>query len=255
MCYYGNMDKKIINIYKKRGETPLDCINKVKNDNPNLRFLPMTYAGRLDPLAEGVLLILIGDECHKKDEYLNLSKEYEVDVLFGFSTDTYDLMGKIVEQRTPETIPTPGVGIVNNFIGKIKQSYPPYSSRTVKGKPLFMWARDGKLDEIEIPTHQVVIENIKIIEEKQISGKDLLGKIKEDIAKVKGDFRQEEIIYLWGRELLNKLEEKYPVIRLRISCGSGAYMRSIAHDIGQKIGVPALALNIVRTKVGEYVIN
>ena len=93
MCYSGNMNDKVINVYKKCGETPLDCINKLKNDDSNLRFLPMTYAGRLDPLAEGVLFILIGDECHKKDEYLSLGKVYEVDILFGFATDTYDVMG------------------------------------------------------------------------------------------------------------------------------------------------------------------
>lgn len=255
MCYYGNMIDRVINVYKKCGETPLECINKLKNDNPSLKFSPMTYAGRLDPLAEGVLLILVGDECHRKDEYLNLPKVYEVDVLLGFSTDTYDVMGKIVEHR----ISTPSVEIIKNslknFIGKIKQAYPPYSSRPVKGQPLFKWARDGKLGEIEIPSHDVFVENIEIIGQSEISSKSLLTKIKEDIGKVKGDFRQKEILSLWGEELSNKEEEIFPTIKLRISCGSGVYVRGIANDIGKELGIPALALNIKRTKVGEYGIN
>lgn len=248
------MNNAVIKVYKKAGETPLDCIHNLKKEHPELGLIPMTYAGRLDPLAEGVLLILVGDECNKKDEYLNLSKEYEVDVLFGFATDTYDVLGKITSSEKAEL----GLNIekiIPQFIGKIKQSYPPYSSRPVNGKPLFMWAREGKLNEIEIPTHNVLIENIEFVESRDILGKDLLEDIKEKISKVKGDFRQEEILKNWNKELKDKENEKYPTIKLRISCGSGAYMRSIANDIGEKLGVPALALKIVRTKVGGYGIN
>ena len=254
MCYYGNMNDKVIKVYKKAGETPLDCIDNLKKERPELGLLPMTYAGRLDPLAEGILLILVGEECKKKDEYLNLPKEYEVDVLFGFSTDTYDVLGKI-SQNTPNSFSdyiSKIQAIIPQLIGKIKQKYPPYSSRPVKGKSLFMWAREGKLDEIEIPVHNVLIGNIEVINSSEISGKDLLEDIKEKISKVKGDFRQEEIQKIWDKELKDKKNEKYPVVKLRISCGSGAYMRSIANDIGEKLGVPALAFKIVRTKVGEY---
>jgi len=276
------MEENIRIVYKEKGETPLDCINELKKEDNNLLYLPMTYAGRLDPLAEGVLIILIGDMCHKKDEYLNLSKEYEVDVLFGFSTDTYDLMGKVINgiassgklferssdflakffwklgQTISNSSPDFASKIQNTlpqFIGKIKQSYPAYSSRTVGGVPLFKLARSGKLDEIDIPTHDVFVENIEIINEDFINGEALLEKIKNDIGKVSGDFRQKEIVILWEDVLKDKKEEKYKIIRLKISCGSGVYVRGIANDIGKKLGVPALALNIVRTKVGEYSIK
>ncbi len=272
------MDKKVIKVYKKRGETPLECINSLKKEEESLKLLPMTYAGRLDPLAEGLLLILVGDECHKKNEYMNLPKIYEVDVLFGFSTDTYDLMGKIVKSSAldgsvvdhgnkeaneflkKQAIPNISIGsvvknTVSSFTGNINQSYPPYSSRPVRGKPLFMWAREDKLNEIEIPVHDVFIENIEIVEEKKISGKDLLVKIKEDISLVKGDFRQKEIVPLWNVTLRGKDEEKFDVVKIRVSCGTGVYMRSIANDIGKKLGIPALAMNIKRVKVGDYEIE
>ncbi|MFA6999867.1 MAG: hypothetical protein WC241_01995 [Candidatus Paceibacterota bacterium] len=248
---------KVIKVYKKAGETPLDCIHNLKKEHPELSLLPITYAGRLDPLAEGVLLILVGDECNKKDEYLNFPKVYEVEVLFGFATDTYDVMGKLGQTISNSTSDYVSCiqKILPEFIGKINQSYPPYSSRPVNGKPLFMWAREGKLDEIKIPTHNVQIDNIEIIGENNYLGSQLLSKIKEDIGKVKGDFRQEEILKIWEKELKDKQGEKYPVIKLRISCGSGSYMRSIANDIGENLGIPTLALKIIRTKVGEYEIN
>lgn len=261
---------KVIKIYKNKGETPLDCIKKYKLTNPSLAYLPITYAGRLDPLAEGVLILLVGDECLKKDEYLKLPKEYEVDILFGFTTDTYDLMGKV--KTTPEILfersSDEGDGnrgqtisnrlgdevseILFQFTGKIKQKYPIYSSRPVKGKPLFMWAREGKLGEIEIPEHDVFVESINLIKESSINGENLLEKIESDIGKVKGDFRQEKIIKIWREILKDKKEEEFRIITLRISCGSGVYVRVLAYDIGQKLGIPSLALNIKRTKVGEY---
>ena len=287
------MPNKVIDIYKKCGETPLDCINTLKKEHPEWGLLPMTYAGRLDPIAEGVILILVGEECKRKDEYLNLPKEYEVDILLGFATDTYDVMGKILEHEASSkgvfkmssdykdiaSFPCQFSGprmredegpdhenwhgnfatkiqkILPEFIGKIKQSYPPYSSRPVNGKPLFMWAREGKLNEIEIPTHDVLIENIDIIGSNEILGKVLLEDVKEKISKVKGDFRQEEILKIWEKELEGKENENYPLIRLKITCGSGAYMRSIANDIGKNLGLPSLAFKIVRTKVGKYGIN
>lgn len=279
MCYYGNMKDMVINVYKNKGETPLECINNIKKNNEKLRFLPMTYAGRLDPLAEGVLLILVGDECLKKDEYLKLPKVYEVDVLFGFSTDTYDVMGKIIKDNTTaellfkrslderdgdqsQTILNSNSvyihklqNILSNFVGNIEQSYPPYSSRPVNGKPLFAWAREGKLSEIEIPKHKVVVGSIDILEERKVKGKELIEKIKEDISLVKGDFRQKEILSLWNKKLSLREEDVFPIIKLRISCGSGVYVRVIANDIGKELGITSLALNIKRVKVGEYEIN
>jgi len=271
------MQEQVINIYKKSGETPLDCIHRIKNENPELSHLPMTYAGRLDPLAEGVLLVLVGEECKEKNKYLNLSKEYEVEILFGFATDTYDVLGKVTSSEASgferssdllaEVFGKLGQTISNRsssdfvlliekilpeFVGKIKQKYPPYSSRPVNGTPLFVWAREGKLAEIEIPSHDVLIDNIEILKTIEINGEDLLNDMKDKISKVKGDFRQEEIISLWEKELKDKKDIIFPIIKLKTSCGSGVYVRGIANEIGEKLGVPALALKIIRTKVGEY---
>lgn len=277
------MYDKVVNVYKKAGETPLDCINNLKKDNPSLLNLPLTYAGRLDPLAEGVLVILVGDECLKKDEYLALSKEYELTVLFGFATDTFDLMGKVVDTdstsseelferssdllaefngKLGQTISNSSSDFVErvneklqNFIGRINQKYPPYSSRTVGGKPLYQWARSGKIDEIQIPSHDVYVENIDIMKSDSITGEQLHKIIKENISKVSGDFRQEEILDLWKEILSDKFDKNFTTLTLKVSCGSGVYVRAIANDLGKSLGIPALAMKIIRTKVGDYTIN
>lgn len=75
-------------IYKRIGETPLEAMEKARFNHPEWEKLPMTYAGRLDPVAEGLLLVLAGEDCKEKDKYLDLTKEYELSVLFGFETDT-----------------------------------------------------------------------------------------------------------------------------------------------------------------------
>jgi len=274
------MVDKIIKLYKKCGQTPLECINQLKKTNNLLINTPITYAGRLDPLAEGVLIALTGKECLNKDIYLALPKEYELTVLFGFSTDTYDLMGKVEDKISQEELferssdflakNFKGRGqtisnsssyfiskiqkVIPKFIGIIDQPYPVYSSRTVKGKPLFKWAREGRLNEIEIPSHKVRVDNIEIIKEGQINSKALLKKIKNIVGLVNGDFRQDEIISIW-KKILSEKNQEYKTLKLKVSCGSGVYVRSIAHELGQMLGLPALAFKIVRTKVGNYSIK
>jgi tRNA pseudouridine55 synthase len=246
------MSDNVFVINKKVGETPLDCIKNLKISRPSFSHLPITYAGRLDPLAEGVLLLLVGDECLKKDNYLKLPKEYEVEVLLGFATDTYDVMGKVVSDISSCDALSKAKNIVPDFVGNIKQDYPVYSSRTVKGKPLFMWARGGDLDEIEVPSHIVSIYKIEIIGERKIKGRDLLEQIERDISLVSGDFRQPEIFSLWQEKIKGREEEEFGVLKLSISCGGGVYVRGIADSIGKKIGVGSLALRIIRMKVGDY---
>ena len=86
-------ENNIFNVFKPVGISPLDAIKILKEKYPELKDEKMTYAGRLDPLAEGALLILAGNAVHKKEKYLKLDKEYEGEILFGFNTDTYDILG------------------------------------------------------------------------------------------------------------------------------------------------------------------
>lgn len=273
------MSQNIIPFYKNIGETPLEAIERYKKDHIEYRYLPMTYAGRLDPLVEGLLILLAGDECQKKDEYTSLSKEYELTILFGFATDTYDLLGKLTEssfdtvfpsarifscwkisllepslcERRPETLCLHSLSeTLKTFVGNIEQKYPPYSSRTVEGKPLWQWAREGKLGEIEIPSHEVMVHSIDVVEASEVSGKELLKKIHKVVPLVRGDFRQEEILSIWDKTLAGREEDIFPIVKIVVNAGSGTYMRVIANDIGEMLGIPALAYHIKRTKIGDF---
>lgn len=211
----------------------------------------MTYAGRLDPMASGVLLILAGEEIRNKENYLDLDKEYNFSILFGFKTDTYDILGKVLE-KNEINIRDIKLEIKNNlkyFKGKLIQKYPPYSSKAVGGKPLFKYARSGL--EVEIPERKIVIKNIVIKKIRKISNKSLLSNIERRINKVRGDFRQKEILKIWRKNLKNNRQPFY-IADFKIKCTSGTYVRAIANSLGERINVPALAFSIKRTKIGKY---
>lgn len=73
-------------LWKEVGETPFAALSKWRKENPKYQDTPACYAGRLDPMAKGKLLILLGNECKKKDHYTGLDKEYEREVLFDVGT-------------------------------------------------------------------------------------------------------------------------------------------------------------------------
>ncbi|HOO47930.1 MAG TPA: hypothetical protein PLV35_00780, partial [Candidatus Paceibacterota bacterium] len=175
--------------------------------------------------------------------------------LFGFATDTYDILGKIKEKDLikikREKIKKDIENELKNFKGKIKQKYPAYSSKTVKGKPLFYYARKG--EDIEPPERLVEIKKIKFLKIKKIKGQKLIQEINKRISKVKGDFRQKEIKKSW----LDKIDKKesYFIASFNIKCSSGTYVRVLANTLGQKIKMPALAYKIERIKIGKYKIK
>ncbi len=261
------MIEKTLYLQKKKGETPLACVERFRADNPDYEGLPMTYAGRLDPIATGELLVLVGDECKKKDEYLGLDKEYEATVLLGLQTDSYDILG-IPELRGQTSNyarhPHAGGDLVSGdttldpclrredevtlklekMVGKFTQSYPPYSSKTVNGKQLHEYARAGEIDTIELPTKEVEIYQIKDISVETISADELKSEITEAIDLVVGDFRQEEIKDAW-REILNKKELSYTLVSFTVRVSSGTYIRSLADRIGGTL------LRLKRTKIFE----
>ncbi len=251
--------KKVIVLNKKEGETPLLALESFRRKNPEYLNLPMTYAGRLDPMASGVLVVLTGEETKNKDKYLALDKEYDFSVLFGFSTDTYDILGKVAKVKFYDKDFRNYLieGIENNlkyFRGGIRQKYPIYSSKTVNGKPLFSYARNK--EDVEIPEKIVSIKTIVFKKIRKISWQRLYVNIGKRIKKVKGDFRQAEILEIWKGKLskLNKKQIFY-IADFKIKCTSGTYVRGLANSLGEKVKVPAIAFSIKRLKVGKFSIK
>lgn len=247
--------QKVIVLNKKEGETPLQALECFRAKHKEYKDLKMTYAGRLDPMASGVLLVLAGEETKNKDKYLGLDKEYDFEILFGFATDTYDILGKVIKARNliakKEDLEKIIQKELKNFKGKIIQAYPIYSSKTVLGKQLFQYAREGEI--VEIPEREIDVKKINLIKIKRIKGDALKNKIHKRIGSVVGDFRQKEIIKIWDKMIDEN--QYYFVASLSVKCGSGTYVRGITNSLGENINIPALAWSIKRTKVGRYNIN
>ena len=253
-----NVSINISSVNKKEGETPLEALEVFRNKNKIGEDVPMTYAGRLDPMASGVMIILVGEECKNKEKYLKLDKEYEFSVLFGFATDTYDILGKVVRQDlTTLDLTTFSQSELEKLIkknlkffkGKIMQKYPMYSSKTVAGKQLHEYARMG--EEVDAPEHEVNVKSLKFLKIRKISSGKLLENIEKRISKVniKNDFRQKEILKIWQTCVRQDLTQSYFIGSFSSCVSSGTYIRTISHDLGAKIGTPALAFKIKRTKI------
>ena len=170
------------------GETPLECLGRLQTDNPKYEDVKLTYAGRLDPMAEGELLVLVGEECKDKDNYLGLDKEYEFEVLLGFETDTNDILGLLQGVQSPKVGREDydvgrHQGKMERFLESIKgkqmQKYPAFSSKTIEGKPMFELAKVGKLEGKEIPKREIEIYEADFIKSYWITGSDL----KTDVLK------------------------------------------------------------------------
>lgn len=246
------VSNEILKLHKKLGETPLECIKRFKEDHPKYAEIKMTYLGRLDPMAEGLLLVLVGGTI-RKDEYLSLDKAYEFEVLWGIGTDTHDVLGVITERgETPKKLELKMGDLLQKIGDKKSQSYPIYSSRTVSGKPLFEWARENRIEEIEIPTRGIKVFSIDHLNTRWMSGQEILDEVLKKISLVNGDFRQSQIIERWHQALDKQSSDKFLVSSFRADVSSGTYIRGLADEMGKILGTVSLAYSIKRTRVGEY---
>lgn len=246
-------------IEKHEGETPLMAIESWRKQSM-LGEIPLTYAGRLDPMATGKLLVLVGDECKKRAHYDGLDKEYRVEILFGLSSDTGDILG-LVEEGTAAprlSLATCEEG-VRAVSGTVALPYPAYSSKTIGGTPLFEYARTGTLETIDIPTKISRVYASECDAMRTVRGAELLKSVEQRLglltvdAESKNpfkDFRKEEVLQRW-RDVIDTAAE-YQVASAYFVVSSGTYIRSLVPHIGRTMGIHALAYSIHRTRIGKY---
>lgn len=244
------------------GETPLEALSLWKNANPEYMETPATYAGRLDPMASGKLLILLGEECKNREQYTGLDKEYEIEVVLGLYTDTGDALG--IPAKGPLSVfnTVPIKKALKSVRGTHTVPYPAFSSKTVSGKPLFTYALAGTLSNISVPTHAETIYSIQLLNVDSLPSKELHERIQAHLAHVPrsdepskelgADFRQDDIRAQWDKLLTETNNAAYTVLTLRVTCASGTYMRTLASRIGGGLGTSGFALSINRTKIGKY---
>lgn len=244
----------MIPLYKPVGKTPLEMIQALQASDARYAATRLGYAGRLDPMAHGLLLILEDDENLKRKEYERLQKEYVVEVVLGIATDTYDAMGMITRTHIPVATDILEQTL-QKYIGVYPQPYPPYSSPRVNGKPLFYWAREGRIHEITIPVKEVEIFTLTLEEMRTISAKEIVSTATNNILPVQGEFRQKEIVEGWNQWLSQHADIELPCATIRVSCSSGTYMRSLAHSIGEDLQCGGMAFSITRTRIGQLTLE
>ncbi len=199
----------VLIVDKPAGPTSHDVINRVRRI---LGQRSVGHLGTLDPMATGVLPLVIGSLTRLAQFYTHAEKTYEGTIRFGFSTDTYDAEGEPTSAAQAVRLCADEVkAMATRFRGLIEQTPPPFSAKKIQGVPAYKLARKHK--EVSVKPVQVEIREF-------------------DILSVEADRA-----------------------RFRARVGSGTYMRSVAHDMGQMLGCGAHLESLRRTAVAEFTLE
>ncbi|MGB9105032.1 MAG: tRNA pseudouridine(55) synthase TruB, partial [Terriglobales bacterium] len=196
----------VLVIDKPAGMTSHDVVNRVRR---LLQERSVGHLGTLDPMATGVLPLVLGKLTRLAQFYTGAEKIYEGQIRFGYATDTYDAEGEALGAPQPVQVTLEVVReLAAKFRGEILQTPPPFSAKKIQGVPAYKLARMKQ---------EVTLEPVRV-------------EIKEF-------------------EILN-FDGELAGFRARVS--SGTYMRSVAHEMGQLLGVGAHLAALRRTGVGEF---
>ncbi|MDO8734623.1 MAG: tRNA pseudouridine(55) synthase TruB [Elusimicrobiota bacterium] len=151
--------KNVLLIEKPSGITSYDVIRILKK---KLHPKKIGHAGTLDPLASGLLIVLIDEATKQSEKFMGMAKRYRVEMHLGIKTDTGDVDGKITQKSDiPELNREKIEKILIKFEGRIKQTPPIYSAIKYKGKKLYEYARAGI--KVKIKPRFVEIKKIKLL--------------------------------------------------------------------------------------------
>ncbi len=196
----------ILLVDKPQGITSHDVVARMRRV---LRMKKIGHAGTLDPMATGLLLILVGKATKVSQYLMSMDKEYTGTVRLGQITDSQDADGEIIEERpVPELSEAQLLEHMETFLGDQYQTPPMYSAKKVNGQPLYKLARKGQTIE-----------------------------------------REPRVINV-SRFELTKFE--LPHVSFLVGSSKGAYIRTIAHDLGERIGCGGHLCELRRTAVGKF---
>ena len=219
----------IIEYNKNIGETMTQVINRFRFEYNIDSNIKVAFAGRLDPLAQGSIILLTDNDIYKKDNYCKRNKIYECMIVEGITTDTFDIMGLI--QKTNLEFNNMYKD-TNNL--DIKMIYPPYSSSTVididnkKRQSWYCMKNNIQIKTDMLPTKDIHLYYAKKLEEYTITNNDLYNIIENRINRVsKETFRQKEILEEWSKIIL----EKITISKWLFKVSSGGYIRYFANEM------------------------
>ena len=216
-CFFWRRKIKddILLVDKPKGMSSFDVIRILRR---KLGIRKMGHAGTLDPLASGLLIVGVEKGTKKLNDYMRLPKTYLMEILLGKQTTTGDMEGEIIAQKEVGEIDKSEIEkVLKSLQGDIELEAPIYSAIKFKGRPLYDYARKG----IDIGDNS---------------------------------FKRKTKIYKLN--LLDSYgEDKYWILKVEMDCSHGTYARSVAEEIGRRLGCPATIKELRRTKIGDFLVE
>jgi len=207
-----NSNNGFLLINKPSGPTSHDIINKLRRLTD---IKKIGHAGTLDPFASGLLICAVGREATKEiDKFVKLDKEYIATLHLGAVTDSYDRTGKIIAASA-----------------EVRQLAEPPKKEIVEKAVLEFIG-----PQLQTPP---------MFSAKKINGK----KMYELARQGKEVERQPCAITIYEMEILSY---DWPILKIKVKCSTGTYIRTIAYDLGERLGCGAYLEELERTKIGEY---
>lgn len=200
----------ILLVDKPQGITSHDVVDRLRR---KLRMKKIGHAGTLDPLATGLLIMLIGKATKVSQFLISLDKAYEGTFLLGVETDSQDADGEVVAEKplpdglTKEMI----LQEMQGFLGDQYQTPPMFSAKKIDGVPLYKMARKGKTVERE--PRFIRVNELRLDDWQSPSGKFIMD------------------------------------------CSKGTYVRTVVHDLGQRLGCGAHLQSLRRTRIDQFSIS
>lgn len=222
-----DFNRELLLIDKPSGITSFDVIRRLRRiyTQQNGGKAPkMGHAGTLDPLATGLMIIGVGPGTKRLEGLTRLGKEYLAEVRIGESRTTGDIDGEVMASQevraSSETLSRAISETLDGMIGETELPVSAYSAIKVDGVPMYKRARkaEAKGETVEV----VPVRTMRVYE----------------------------------AELFNVHQhEGHAVATIRFQVGSGTYIRSLAEELGKRIGYPATIQALRRTKVGDFHID
>ena len=219
------MEDGLILVYKKKGKTSRNVVENISKKYG----VKAGHIGTLDPMAKGLLPVLVGNTCKLSKYLMEHDKTYLVEMKFGYNTETLDIEGEILEEdksfRENNIVDNEFFDMIiiamKKELGTKKQIPPIYSAKKLNGKKLYEIARKDKEKAIEMAKEKA--KEITIYNMYDISLKELWDNNPKDI-----------------------------LLSFKVECSSGTYIRSLVRDIAENMGTIAIMTDLRRIAVGNY---
>lgn len=219
------MEDGLILVYKKKGKTSRNVVENISKKYG----VKAGHIGTLDPMAKGLLPVLVGNTCKLSKYLMEHDKTYLVEMKFGYNTETLDIEGEILEEdksfRENNIVDNKFFDMIiiamKKELGTKKQIPPIYSAKKLNGKKLYEIARKDKEKAIEMAKEKA--KEITIYNMYDISLKELWDNNPKDI-----------------------------LLSFKVECSSGTYIRSLVRDIAENMGTIAIMTDLRRIAVGNY---